>query len=205
MDTAMNPRPSLPPAAPSPRTVARRAPRLVLPGALLLSILAACGAEESSQPADAEYTAYLEGREAMSKHLATFDELDFDVFTNQKWELLGHSHSQDVKVHWPDGHVTTGIDVHTADLKNLFVYAPDTRIQVHPIKLGDGEYTSVTGVMEGTFTAPMPGPDGTVIQPTGKSFKLVMNTVSHWKDGVMDEEYLFWDNLTYLQQLGLTP
>jgi len=27
--------------------------------------------------------------------------------------------------------------------------------------------------------------------------------VSHWKDGVMDFEYLFWDNATYNRQLGL--
>jgi hypothetical protein len=30
-----------------------------------------------------------------------------------------------------------------------------------------------------------------------------MCTVGHWKDGVMDEEWLFWDNATYSRQLGL--
>jgi hypothetical protein len=30
-----------------------------------------------------------------------------------------------------------------------------------------------------------------------------MATVGHWKDGVMDEEYLFWDNQTYMKQIGL--
>jgi hypothetical protein len=30
-----------------------------------------------------------------------------------------------------------------------------------------------------------------------------MCTVGHWKNGVMDEEYLFWDNLTYLKQIGV--
>jgi hypothetical protein len=28
-----------------------------------------------------------------------------------------------------------------------------------------------------------------------------MSTVSHWKNGTMDEEYLFWDNQTYMNQL----
>ncbi|WP_223645151.1 ester cyclase [Corallococcus sp. EGB] len=59
--------------------------------------------------------------------------------------------------------------------------------------------------MEGTYTQPMPLPDGSSIAPTGKSFKLIMNTVGHWKDGVMTEEYLFWDNPSYMQQLGLAP
>jgi hypothetical protein len=30
-----------------------------------------------------------------------------------------------------------------------------------------------------------------------------MNTVGRWKDGVMVEEYLFWDNQTYMKQIGL--
>ena len=36
-----------------------------------------------------------------------------------------------------------------------------------------------------------------------KAFKLPMFTIGHWKDGVMIEEYLFWDNQTYMNQLGL--
>ncbi len=137
------------------------------------------------------------------EHLKTFDDLDFDVFTNQKWDRLHESHSQDIIVYWPDGHKTEGIERHIEDLKAMFVYAPDTRIQEHPIRIASGEWTSVIGVFEGTFTEPMPLPDGSSIPPTGKSFKLVMCTVGHWKDGVMVEEYLFWDNQTFMKQIGL--
>jgi hypothetical protein len=143
--------------------------------------------------------------QVVSTHIATFDTLDFDVFTNQKWDRLHESHSQDILVHWPDGHTTKGIDRHIEDLKAMFVYAPDTRIQVHPVKFGSGEWTSVIGEMEGTFTKPMPVGGGKTIPPTGKSFKIVMCTVGHWKDGVMDEEYLFWDNQTHMKQIGLAP
>lgn len=136
-------------------------------------------------------------------HLKTFDDLDFDVFTNQKWERLHESHSQDIVVYWPDGRKTEGIDTHIEDLKAMFVFAPDTRIQEHPIRIASGEWTSVIGVMEGTFTEPMPLPDGSTIPPTGKPFKLTMCTVGHWKDGVMVEEYLFWDNQTFMKQIGL--
>jgi hypothetical protein len=86
----------------------------------------------------------------------------------------------------------------------MFVYAPDTRIREHPVKVASGEWTSVIGVMEGTFTKPMPIGNGKTIPPTGKPFKLVMCTVGHWKGGVMDEEYLFWDNMTYMKQIGVT-
>ncbi len=49
----------------------------------------------------------------------------------------------------------------------------------------------------------MPTANGASIAPTGKAFKIAMCTVGHWKDGVMDEEYLFWDNATYAKQIGL--
>jgi len=143
------------------------------------------------------------GNLAIAKNLVTFDTLDFTVFSNQAWTRLHESHAKDVKVYWPDGHMTLGIDVHIKDLAAMFVYAPDTRIKEHPIKFGSGNFTAVVGVMEGTFSKPMPIGNGKFIQPTGKSFKLPMATIALWKDGVITEEYLFWDNQTYMNQIGL--
>jgi hypothetical protein len=139
----------------------------------------------------------------VASNIATFDTLDYVVFTQQQWERLHESHSQDVVVHWPDGHQTVGLQKHIDDLKAMFVYAPDTRIKVHTVKFGSGEWTAVIGIMEGTFTKPMPTSDGKTIQPTGKPYKITMCTVGHWKDGVMNEEYLFWDNLAFMKQIGL--
>jgi hypothetical protein len=146
-----------------------------------------------------------EMRDRRSAHLLeAFDDLDFNVFSNQNWDELKRSHAEDIVVSWPDGHTTRGIDVHINDLKVLFVFAPDTRIQEHPVKIGNGEWTAVYGIMEGTFTKPMPGPDGDSIPPTGKAFKLPMATLGRWnQDGVMSEEYLFWDNATFMKQIGI--
>jgi len=145
------------------------------------------------------------GNETVEKNLQKFDTLDYTIFSNQQWVRLHESHSKDIKVNWPDGHFTVGIDRHIEDLKAMFVYAPDTRIKQHPIRFANstGEWTAVTGVMEGTFSKPMPIGGGKFIQPTGKSFKLPMCTIGHWKDGIMFEESLFWDNQTYMNQLGL--
>jgi hypothetical protein len=150
-----------------------------------------------------ELKKFTDERATVKKNLETFDELDFVVFSNQEWTRLHESHSKDVKVNWPDGHSTYGIEKHIEDLKALFVYAPDTSIKVHPIKFGSDEYTSVIGVMTGTFTKPMPIGDGKFIQPTGKKFSINMCTVGHWKDGVMIEEWLFWDGATYMKQMGI--
>ena len=151
----------------------------------------------------AQIKSLVAGNAEISKNLQTFDTLDFTVFSNQQWVRLHESHAKDIKVNWPDGHFTLGIDRHIADLKAMFVYAPDTKIKIHPIRFGSGNMTCVTGVMTGSFTVPMPIGDGKFIQPTGKSFSLPMCTVGIWKDGVMIEEYLFWDNQTYMNQLGL--
>lgn len=146
---------------------------------------------------------FTDEKASVEKNLQTFDELDFVVFTNQQWTRLHESHAQDIKVNWPDGHFTTGIDRHIEDLKAMFVYAPDTNIKIHPVKIGSGDYTSVIGVMSGTFSQPMPIGDGKFIQPTGKKYSITMCTVGHWKDGVMIEEWLFWDNATFMKQIGL--
>jgi len=146
-----------------------------------------------------------DGNDVLQKNLTTFDTLDYTVFSNQEWVRLHESHSKDIKVNWPDGHFTTGIEKHIEDLKAMFVYAPDTRIKQHPIRFGsgNGEWTCVTGVFEGTFTKPMPLGNGKFIQPTGKAFKMPMCTIGHWKNGVMIEESLFWDNQTYMNQIQL--
>ncbi|MGV7105119.1 ester cyclase [Flavobacterium sp. U410] len=142
--------------------------------------------------------------EEIAKNLKTFDTLDFVVYSTQEWKRLHESHSEDILVHYPDGHTTVGIEDHVKELDPMFVFAPDTRIEQHPIKLGSGNMTAVVGELLGTFTEPMPIGNGKFIQPTGKAFKLPMCTVGLWNDkGVMYEEYLFWDNQAFMKQIGL--
>ncbi|GAA0950106.1 hypothetical protein GCM10009554_49530 [Kribbella koreensis] len=176
-------------------------------GALALAAVSsgselAYGATEGQTGHSDGFPAHLTAAER--KHLKIFDELDFEIFTGQKWDRLHESHARNIRVHWPDGHFTDGIDKHIADLAALFVWAPDTRIQEHPFRLANGQLTAVTGYMKGTFTKPMPDGKGGFIQPTGKSYNLPMATVGIWnKRNTMDEEYLFWDNQTFFAQIGL--
>lgn len=67
-----------------------------------------------------------------------------------------------------------------------------------------GEWTAVAGYIEGTFTKPMTLADGSVIQPTGKKYRLPMVTIGHWNaDGQMVEEFLYWDNAAFMKQIGV--
>jgi hypothetical protein len=157
----------------------------------------------TSQSTEAKLRKYEEAERLANVHLEKFDDLDFNVFTNQEWVRLHETHADNILVHWPDGRQVRGIKPHIEELSAMFVYAPDTHIKVHPVRIAAGDWTSVIGEMEGTFSKPMPTQDGKTIAPTGKAFKIAMCTVGHWKDGVMDEEYLFWDNLSFMKQIGL--
>lgn len=176
----------------------------------LLAAFASCtgsgnGEQEKIDALQAELDKYKADEALQQKRFAVFDTLDYDLYSNQKWDMFDHSHADNIKVYYPDGSVTTGLyPQHIDQLKPMFVFAPDTKIKSHPIKFGRGDWTCVVGVMEGTFSQPMPIGNGKTIPPTGKSFKLSMATIGHWgEDGKMIEEYLFWDNQSFMQQIGL--
>lgn len=140
----------------------------------------------------------------IENRLVEFDKLDFDYYNNQQWDKLNLSHADNIKVDYPDGSTTDGLyPQHIDRLKPMFVFAPDTKITSHPIRFGSGEWTAVTGEMEGTFSQPMPMGDGKTIPPTGKKFKVSMATIGRWKDTKMSEEHLFWDNQALMKQIGI--
>ncbi|MGD1835393.1 MAG: polyketide cyclase, partial [Nitrososphaeraceae archaeon] len=59
------------------------------------------------------------------------------------------------------------------------------------------------GVTKGTWSNPMILTNGTVLQPTGKSFEMKIATLIKWNDGKIEEEHLFWDNEEWNKQIGL--
>ena len=56
----------------------------------------------------------------------------------------------------------------------------------------------------GRALARRPHDEGPREAPTGKAYRIPMATFCHWgKDGIMFEEYLFWDNGEFMKQIGL--
>ncbi len=161
--------------------------------------------DEKVKSLQAELDKYKAAETLTEKRLAMFDTVDYEYYSNQKWDMFKHNHADNIKVYYPDGMVTTGLyPQHIDMLTPMFVFAPDTKIKEHPVRFGSGEWTAVIGVMEGTFSKPMPIGGGKTIPPTGKKFKLSMTTLGHWgPDGKMTEEYLFWDNQSFMKQIGL--
>ncbi|GLY95416.1 hypothetical protein [Actinoplanes sp. NBRC 103695] len=91
----------------------------------------ALGATVSGGPAEAHEAVrngFPEGSSrAEREHLRTFDELDLEIFLVHDWPRFAESHAPDVKVHWPDGRTTEGLDPHVADIQAMIAWAPDTR------------------------------------------------------------------------------
>ena len=171
-----------------------------------LGSLAACSQGESSSDREANSVAATSGHtEQQKQNLANFDDLDFRVYSGQRWEEFSKSHAADIVVHYPDGSTTTGLAPHLDRLRPQFAFAPDTRIREHPLRLADGNMTAVQGIMEGTFSRPMDLGNGRVAQPTGKRFRLEMVTIGRWEDGLMKEEWLYWDNAAFMSQIGVAP
>lgn len=146
---------------------------------------------------------FADEKASVAAHLARFDSLDFEGFNKQNYELFNQIHAEDVIVTWPDGHKTNGIVKHDEDIKTMFVYIPDFKVDSHPVSFGSGDWTCGMGMISGTFSKPMPIGGGKTIPPTGKHFSIPMCTVAKWKDGRIIEETLFWDNHEFMKQTGL--
>lgn len=82
---------------------------------------------------------------------------------------------------------------------------PDNKVENRPygILLGEGDFTCFVTRFTGTFTAPLKLPGGTRLEPAGKSFDVLYSTAARWRDGRIIEEYLFYNNGTFLRQIGL--
>jgi predicted ester cyclase len=147
---------------------------------------------------------YEADKKEIEKRLIRFDSLDYHHYNNQQWDSFRISHTDNIIVTYPDGHQTKDLSTHLEELKPQFQFAPDTKITSHPIKFGTDEYTCVIGEMEGTFTKPLNLGKGKPIPLTGKKFKIKMATIGKWENGKMTEEILFWDNMAFMQQIGVS-
>ena len=170
---------------------------------LMVLAIGCAPAEPKQNPAT---QALADSAKNVAMHLMKFDTLDFVAFSIEHLDRFKESHDPDIVVTFPDGHETRGLPKHLDDMRAMFVALPDLKIAEHPIKIANGSWTAVTGRMTGTFTKPMPMGNGKFVQPTGKKLDLLMATIGHWNAvGLMDHEWLFWDNQAYMTQLGIKP
>ena len=106
---------------------------------------------------------------AAEQNLALFDRLDFEAWNDRNWDLFSQIHGDDVLVEG-FGQATEGIDNHLAWAQAFTAQVPDSKVLDHPIRIGAGDWTAVTGTLN----------DGST-----------MATIARWENGHIAEEYLF--------------
>ncbi len=151
---------------------------------------------------EAQVASYKAERAITAKNLKTFDDLDLIAFNNRDIELIKQIHATDVKVYNPDGTITEPAAPHVEELQFLFDTF-DFKVAEHILQFGFGDWTAGISISEGKWIKPLTLPDGTVLQPTGKSVSLKIATIARWENGRIAEEYLFWDNADWNRQIGL--
>ncbi len=129
-----------------------------------------------------------------------------DAWNTQEWDTFNKRHAENTAVYWPgQPEPTRGRKAHQREAVEFFETFPDNHIVNNPYKIlfGQGDYTCSVADWTGTMKGPMKGPDGKMIPPTNKKFRLEFCTVAHWQNGEIVEERLFYDLVGMMRQLGL--
>ena len=130
-----------------------------------------------------------------------------DAWNAQDLKTFEQRHRPDVVVRWPGRAPTHGRSDHRKEAADFLAAFPDQHVDNRPYKVffASGDWTCSIARFTGTFTGPMKRPDcGKEIHPTGKSFELDICTVAKWQDGQIVEENLFYDLVTFMNQIGLS-
>lgn len=97
-------------------------------------------------------------------NLKRFEDGELEAWSKRAWDLFDEMYD----------------DAYFVILHDLLQVMPDARLDSHPIKMEQGEWTVVVGVISGTL-------------PNGKRFTGEMCTLTRWKDGHVVEEHIFRD------------
>ena len=170
--------------------------------AALVSCATDASLREKVASLEGELAEFHNERKVAAANLGLFDKLDLEAFNNRDMELIRQIHGEDVKVYNGDGTIVEGmVPKHEEELQFLFDTF-DFKVTSHPVQFASGPWTAGYSICEGKWVKPLTMPDGTVLQPNGKTFKVRIATLAKWKDGRIEEEHLFWDNLAWLRQIG---
>lgn len=107
--------------------------------------------------------------ERAKQNLERFEKLDFEAWNKRDWDLFRELHAGKVKV-GGFGQETENVEDHIAWAQAFLKQFPENQIVAHPIRIGAGDWTAVTGVFN----------DGST-----------MATIARWENGQVAEEYLF--------------
>lgn len=121
---------------------------------------------------------------------------------NKDFEALRGLYAPDVVVTGPDVGSLHGIDALIDYMKQFSAAMPDMSYEMTRT-LETDECAIDQGDVLGTNTGPLPLPDGTTLEPTGKQVRMRSIDVATVENGLISRHDFYFDQLDLLTQLGL--
>ena len=117
-------------------------------------------------------------------------------------DLARCNHADDAAIHMPGG-VDLDMDAHMADAIAHYAAFPDIRVHNHDYKIvfGEGEWIIAVADVLGTNTGPLRDSGGAWLPPTLKTITFEVFTTAHWVNGLIVEEFIWYDTLHMMRQL----
>jgi predicted ester cyclase len=135
--------------------------------------------------------------------IKNFVEVGENSLAVRDWESYGSVFAEDFKMvtsMFPEP--VFGRDTRIQFVQGIYDSFPDGVVKVQH-SFGSGNWGCVRVLFTGTHTGPMPGPDGNIIPPTGKSVEWPYVMIMKFEDGLVVELYEYYDQVGLLHQLGL--
>ena len=110
--------------------------------------------------------------------------------------------AEDVETTTPQG-TMKGLDEFKGLGAAFLTAVPDMKLEIVR-SFEDGDTIVIEGVYSGTQTGPLVGPAGT-IPPSGNAFAFPYVDIMQAAGGKFVSHRLYWDNVTFLTQLGVVP
>lgn len=131
---------------------------------------------------------------AAERHVSAFNRHDLEA----------HAANETEDIKWTQPGVSLEGREAVAQLQQaLWTALPDARIEL-VARVADAEAVMSEEVLTGTQTGPFVTPSGTV-PPSGRAIRMSFVTVQRIRDGKIASEHVYFDQLDFLQQLGIGP
>ena len=128
-----------------------------------------------------------------------------EAYNAHDWDQFFRNSDESIVIYAPDlEEPLKGLDASKERFKANAEAFPDQHIETRQV-FGQGDWIVLEGVFTGTHKGTFTGPDGQEVPPTNKAVELPLALVFKVEGGKVTEEHDYYDNLSFLGQLGLAP
>lgn len=128
-----------------------------------------------------------------------------EAYNAQDWDRFFAFADESIVTYAPDlEEPLKGLEAYRERSRTNAEAFPDRHIETRRV-FGAGDWVVLEGVFTGTHKGVFVGPGRKEIPPTNKRPELPLALVFKVEGGKVTEEHDYYDNLTFLSQLGLAP